>query len=177
MQEHRIIEQALDALDRFGEGLTDSNAENRNTTGRFVEFFRTYADRHHHGKEEDLLFREMERHGFPAGDGPVAVMLQEHDMGRALVGQMETVARGEGPLSDEERSRVRSAAADFSMLLRQHIEKEDAVLYPMALKILPPGIVDELAAAFEAFDKKEMGGEAHERMKALADSLAAEVKK
>ena len=47
-----------------------------------VEFFRVFADKCHHGKEEDLLFPEMEKAGVPKEMGPIGVMLAEHQQGR-----------------------------------------------------------------------------------------------
>src|SRR5680860_1354935 len=54
-----------------------------------IDFIREYADRSHHAKEEDLLFPAMGEAGFPPEGGPVAVMLDEHDEGRAYVTSME----------------------------------------------------------------------------------------
>jgi len=172
MQEHRLIERVLDALERFA-AAEPSGPEDREVLGRFVEFFKTFADRCHHGKEEDLLFVELKRHGLPAGPGPVAVMLEEHDVGRELVGRMSAVASGSGPWSEEEAVRLRNAAADFTMMLRLHIQKEDQILYPLALNVLPAEALDDLAARFEKFENETMGAGVHETMHALADSLIA----
>ena len=50
-----------------------------------IEFLRLYADRCHHGKEEALLFRELEKKGMPRAGGPVGMMLMEYQAGRSLI--------------------------------------------------------------------------------------------
>lgn len=170
MAEHRLIERALDALEGIAERA--ATAEDRTTLGKAVTFFRDFADRRHHGKEEDILFRALERHGMPSDGGPVGMMLEEHGMGRDLVGRLAGVASGEGPLGDEERGQVRRAAADYSLLLRQHIQKEDQILYPMALQVLPATAQIELAGEFEDFEAAQGAESSLERMEALAHSLA-----
>ena len=57
-------------------------------TEECMTFIRLFADACHHGQEEDLLFPELEAQGMSRTGGPIAVMLQEHQMGRAYVQQM-----------------------------------------------------------------------------------------
>lgn len=52
---------------------------------RIVQFFQVFADKCHHGKEENLLFPELERSGSPKERGPIAVMLAEHEQGQSFV--------------------------------------------------------------------------------------------
>ena len=90
MDEHELILAALDRLDAFHADLeagtgTDAAAER---VAGFVNFFTEFVDEIHHIKEEDLLFKAMADHGFPVEGGPIAVMLGEHDQGRALVDVM-----------------------------------------------------------------------------------------
>ena len=59
---------------------------------RAVDFIRNFADRTHHGKEEDNLFPALEQHGMPRQGGPVGVMLDEHDQGRGLVSTLKARA-------------------------------------------------------------------------------------
>jgi len=149
MEEHRLIERVLDALDA-------RTAE----PARFVAFLGEFADGQHHGKEEEILFRAMIEAGVPQKAGPIAVMLHEHDLGRALMDELATATTWtpEG----------RRAALNYSALLRQHIQKEDRILYPMAKKILGR----EMAAVAEACSRFT---HAHNdaRLRALAEDLIA----
>src|SRR3989337_494578 len=97
-----------------------------------LEFFRLFADRCHHGKEEDLLFPLLEKKGLPRAGGPIGVMLHEHEQGRALVKQMADAAEAYGGGAAEAGGRWAEAARGYSFLLRQHIDKEKNVLFVIA---------------------------------------------
>ena len=174
MNEHRLIEDVLDALLVFS-GQSDLSPENnRPTAGQFVEFFRQFADRRHHGKEEDLLFKEMQRHGMPADSGPIGVMLTEHDIGRRCIGAIATVAEGSGELSAEEQASLRGAAQEFVPMLRQHIQKEDQILFPMADNLLADDEITALDARFDEFDTGVIGEADDKRLRELAQHLMTE---
>src|SRR6266498_1989272 len=138
MNEHRVIERVLDGLAAFTEEVRRKGTTEKEELGRFVSFIREFTDLCHHGKEEDILFASMVEHGFPRDGGPIAVMLHEHDEGRALVRVLKTRAEQPEAWTDADRQEVAEVAAGFAELLRRHIHKEDAILYPMAEQHLPP---------------------------------------
>jgi hemerythrin-like domain-containing protein len=172
MGEHRIIEHGIDALAAFADEARRRTADEREELGRFVTFIREFADACHHGKEEDILFKAMVEAGFPSQGGPIAMMLAEHDQGRAFVKQLAELAAAEAPWSPEDRERLAEAAHGYAELLRQHIYKEDTVLYPMAEAQLPPQVMERVNEACERFEVEETGSGEHERLHRLAEDLA-----
>ncbi|HEY6005867.1 MAG TPA: hemerythrin domain-containing protein [Anaeromyxobacter sp.] len=173
MNEHRVIEGVLDALVAFADEVRRKGATEKEELGRFVEFIRGFADACHHGKEEGVLFEAMVQHGFPRHGGPIAVMLHEHDEGRALVGSLKAFAEQLAPWSDADRQEIANASFGFSDLLRSHIQKEDGVLYPMAEQHLPPEVLERVSEDCERFEAEKTGSGEHERFHALAESLVA----
>ena len=171
MNEHRLIEKVLSSLDRYTADVAAGTAGDRPTIARYAEFFREFADRCHHGKEENILFKALARNGMPTGSGPIAVMLHEHNIGRALVTQLASMGQGSAPLTGEERKKVRQTASNFVSLLGAHIRKEDAILFRIAEQQLPRHAMDDVAARFDAFEQREMGEGVHERLHSLAESL------
>jgi len=155
MDEHRTIERALDALSGFAASLTAPSETARADLDGFVTFIREYADAYHHGKEEDMLFTAMAEAGMPTKGGPIAVMLADHEQGRAYVATLGKVADGSGPLTDAEMSEVSSAAAGYVDLLRTHIMKEDQILYPMALKVVSAERMEAMATQFAEYEARE----------------------
>lgn len=172
MAEHRIIESVLDSLAARAESAREGVDIDRRSIRSFAEFFVEFADRCHHGKEEDLLFVALHRHGMSRDSGPVAVMFAEHEAGRGHVRTIAEIGRGRGPLSKVERERFASQAHAFAVLLGNHIAKEDHVLYPMALRLIPQEALDEMAETFERFERD--GAERRERLLALARELTTE---
>jgi len=172
MSEHRVIEQMLAVLERIAAQACETGALPAQDCDDAVAFLRTFADACHHGKEEARLFPAMERAGLPPFAGPTAVMRQEHEMGRDLVRRMAEAAEAARGGDREAPARFATAARGFVHLLREHIAKEDQVLFPMADQILSPEAQAELATAFESFEHEDMGPGTHERLLEVADRLA-----
>ncbi|MFY9572632.1 MAG: hemerythrin domain-containing protein, partial [Blastocatellia bacterium] len=61
--EHRVIERALRALDGVCARLQWGQQVPAEVLAQLVDFVSTFADRHHHGKEEACLFPVLQRHG------------------------------------------------------------------------------------------------------------------
>jgi hemerythrin-like domain-containing protein len=153
-EEHEVILRALALLERLGRRLDAGEAVDRDALEWLGEFFATFADRCHHGKEEQHLFPALERHGVPREGGPLGVMLQEHEHGRALVRAM-----AEG----DDRQTV-EAIEGYVALLRAHIDKENEVLFPLAEQLLPDAEQRGLVGAFEAVEEAVAGAGAHARL-------------
>lgn len=172
-EEHRIIGQVLGALESYVETVGRSSVPKREKVSDFAGFFANFADKLHHVKEEDLLFVSMNDFGFPKEYGPIAVMLAEHTEGRKHVGALREIGAGDGELSPQERTVFLQSALAYIPLLRQHIQKENNILYPMAQQALPETKLDELLASYGPFEDKVMGAVERERYISLANSLVA----
>ncbi|MCX6904014.1 MAG: hemerythrin domain-containing protein [Verrucomicrobia bacterium] len=171
MSEHRLIVRVLAALDALANQLEQNAPVPREDVARFSTFFREFADKLHHGKEEDRLFVKMNECGFPREYGPVGVMLAEHTAGRAHVRVLADIADKSGPLSAGEREQLREHARAYVPLLLGHIQKEDNILYPMAQQAIPPLEFTKLDADCEAFEQQVMPPGDKQRLEDLAVEL------
>ncbi len=176
IDEHLLIVNVLQGLSRFVETLTENTAPEavegqRAELMRFIEFIQQFADAHHHAKEEKILFDEMAKAGFPTEMGPIAVMLYEHDQGRALVETM--IENGQAKVwGDAERKAIRETAEGFVELLERHIEKENGILYPMAQSRLSSGAMQSVSDRVARFEADETNLQASKRLRALGQELA-----
>lgn len=141
LAEHRQIEALLDALEHYGESLERGDTPPLADLGELVSLLRSYADAHHHAKEEAILFRAMVAAGLSEDDGPVGFMLEQHEEGRRLVSDLADLAE-QSTWSAAERASVTRLARDLAILLRAHIRDEDDVVYPLALSRLRPASWD-----------------------------------
>ena len=173
MEEHRLIEEVLGSLETYAAELEGGRVAERPRIAEYVDFLRGFADAAHHGKEEDILFQRMAERGFSTEAGPLAVMLHEHQVGRAHVAAMRQVAEGEGAVGAAEQALLVSHAQGFIPLLRSHILKEDRILYPMAVRALTPVELEAMETAFADFDRAASAGGALERLRATAERLVA----
>lgn len=83
--EHRVIEVVLDCLDKISEEANSAGKLDEESALQAIDVIRTFADKCHHGKEEDHLFATLIEKGMPKEGGPVGQMLVEHEQGRAFV--------------------------------------------------------------------------------------------
>ncbi len=165
-QEHQDILAALNILDTLTMQIGAEQTVDGDDIASLMGLFEEFADRCHHGKEEDLLFPALAKAGVVAGAGPLAAMLSEHETGRRLIRQMKEAA--EPPLELQDFA---SAAQAYSTALRAHIEKENAVLFPMAEEVLTERQLETLADAFEEHEIKIIGRGRHEELHALIKRL------
>jgi hemerythrin-like domain-containing protein len=174
MEEHREIERVINALERASRRLErGEEVYLRFFTGTAV-FIRGFVDGCHHKKEEIVLFPALINHGLSEKSGPVAVMLAEHEEGRRIALEMRQAVERFQAGDNRKRDTVVEKAAMYIKLLRQHIHKEDHMLFPMADKIIPSGEQEEILLAFEPFANDESGEDLHEKYYGLAKRLENE---
>ena len=135
MKEHQLILKYIDLMERYAEfDLKDLIApilfEKANF---FIQFIHEFADHFHHAKEEDILFRYLEVPGVLTHCNPVPQMLFEHSKAREFVRNMENA------IQTKEINELTVNAGQYARLLKEHIYKEDNILYPMAER----GLSDE----------------------------------
>lgn len=174
-KEHDAILRMLDATEEVARLFERNERVAPETLDGLHEFFRLFADRCHHGKEEDLLFPRLEGKGMPRAGGPIGVMLEEHNQGRALIGQMVEAAAAFRQGNAEAPRHWSQFARQYIEMLRQHIHKENNVLFMVAENMLSDAEQAELAVAFEKVEEEKMGKGTHERLHALMDKLCGEV--
>ena len=170
--EHQVILMVLGAAERHARAIAEGGSVDVERVASIVDFVRTFADRCHHAKEEDLLFARMTDRGFPRDVGPVAMMMHEHELGRAYIravdGALEAAGRGDAAAART----VGENLSSYARLLRAHINKEDTILYPMADEMLTDEDQAELEAAFARVEREAIGEGVHETYHRLAHELA-----
>jgi hemerythrin-like domain-containing protein len=171
MIEHRLIERMLSAI-KDVLGMIESNRKvDPVFVDTAVDFIRVYADRTHHGKEEDILFRELENKSLSSEDRQIMKeLLDDHVFGRqttqALVDANTRYRQG-----DE------TALAQISMTLRtltefypKHIEKEDKVFFPSSRTYFTDAEDQAMLAEFYEFDRKMI----HEKYQSVVEGMESQ---
>jgi hemerythrin-like domain-containing protein len=173
-EEHQVILRVLDVLERILE-RGEKGDWDYDAMEECVAFFRLFADACHHAKEEDLLFPELEARGMPKDTGPIAVMLFEHQQGRALVAQMSKALPGVRTGEAESLARYENAARAYVELLRGHILKEDNVLFNMADFMFDRPACARLCERYDVVCARRFEGRTKEELEELAAELERRV--
>ncbi len=169
--EHVHILEVAEVLERILDGIEQGAGPDFGSLDECVQFFRLFADACHHGKEEDLLFPELEVRGLPRQTGPIAVMLNEHRQGRAFVGHMAD-ALPKAQKGDEQAWRIlANAGRGYIELIRGHILKEDNVLFNMADTMVTGAACATLCDAYDVVCTRRFEGRTKEELEQLAGSL------
>lgn len=154
IEEHKNILKLIEVIRNACCGILDGADVVIEDFEKMIEFARNYADKHHHGKEEVILFKKMtEKLGALAEKLINHGMLVEHDLGRLHISELETSLKQykENPQTIYKLGII-SGATGYANLLTRHIDKEDNAVYKFAEKQLTPEVletVDELVRIFE----------------------------
>jgi hemerythrin-like domain-containing protein len=170
-EEHQLILKVAHRLESMLEEASDSGALDYRTVARCITFFRLFADACHHGKEEDLLFPGLEAEGMPQDSGPIAVMLYEHEQGRAFVRAMAAsvdAAKEGDPVASTD---LREAAQGFIELIVAHIAKEDGVLFNMADGMIGGSACRTLCARYDEVCSRRFEGQSKDDLERLAAKI------
>lgn len=174
MEEHKVILRVIGSLEVEAGKLAEGRAGRPGFFLDAADFIKGFADGCHHKKEEGVLFEAMVAAGLPKQAGPVAVMLAEHELGRAFTRGMREAATRLGTGDAVAGAEVVRNALGYAGLLRQHIEKENGILFPMADQVIPVARQAQVAEDFERIEHEETGEGVHEKYLGLAEALERE---
>jgi len=158
LAEHRIIEKVLRALSGICDRLERGEAIDPNVFEQVLDFLTTFTDHRHHQKEEKFLFPALGMHGLPRDRGPIGIMLQEHCSGRALITHMKRAANGYRDKESRAGDQFVESAREYVALIREHIQKEDNVLFKVAQTLLDAQSMEALLEDFDRADA-ELGAD------------------
>lgn len=165
VEEHVIIERALDGGETAIASLRAGRDLPLGYVAWLIDFIRQFADGCHHHKEEDVLFPLLEARGVPRQGGPIGCMLHEHELGRELVRRMSAASQAQ-PF---DTGQFADALEEYAALLRQHIYKENNVLFLLAERALTP-VDDELAAQrYQEIEPQGSAAKCHHKYAAEVD--------
>lgn len=165
VDEHSVIKRVLALIPGILEDLNVSREDDRKLVLDVIDFIRTYADRYHHAKEEDILFK-----AFDEDLEIVKSMHEEHRIGR---GHVQAVLAA---LETGDNRSIRKHLTAYRQLLTGHIKKEDEILYPWMDRNLSLSQVGELFARFAETDKKfsDTASRQKEFIRSLEEKFACE---
>lgn len=168
MREHRLIERMIALLNKEIEQINASGKVNAGFLMVAVDFIRTYADRTHHGKEEDILFRELAKKNISQEHKKIMdELIEEHTTARKIVTRL--INARESYLTSDSKSfkDIVVCLEELVSFYPVHIEKEDKNFFYPCLEYLSKQEQDAMLQEFWEFDKKLI----HEKYQRTVEEL------
>ena len=172
MREHRLIEQIITPLETELTHISQENTAHLSFIYNAVDFFKTYVDKYHHGKEEEILFSELSKKNLDSEHSRIMTELEaEHSYERQTVGNlvisMEKWSQGDiqslANISDNLRKLIE--------LYPRHIEKEDKHFFFSCQDYFTKNERENLLQAGTNFNQSFMSLNYEERMNTLLQHL------
>ncbi len=167
MIEHRLIEKMISLIEEEVSRIEETEKVNPEFIDTAVDFIRIYADKTHHGKEEEILFRECEKKNMSDEDQKLMEeLIQEHKFGREVVAKL----MGAKNLYVKDGSGLEALKDRLNTLVDfypKHIKKEDDVFFPNSEKYFSEEEQQAMLKEFWDFDKEMI----HEKYKMVIEQF------
>jgi hemerythrin-like domain-containing protein/rubredoxin len=164
MQEHRAIEKMAPRLVEERRKITDLIQIDPSFIDTAVDFFKTYADRTHHGKEEDILFQELEKKQLTKEDYRVMnELVEEHRYARRTV---QSLLKAKEKFIEGDKDAAAEILENLGRLIELyplHIEKEDKSYFYDAMNYFTEEEQSQMLVRFYEFDRNMI----HEKYRAI----------
>ena len=155
VNEHEMIERAMDIMRRELEKLPQGEVD-QFAMQRSLDFLLEFGDRIHNTKEEKWLFPLLTKRGIPE-DGPIRVMLMEHESERTLLAGMLQKTTELPGMETPEKALFKQAGLQYLEIRADHIWKENDVLYAMGRRDFSEQDNTDLVDAFNHYSASIYG--------------------
>lgn len=169
--EHGVIETVLAALEHMARQIETGHSLSRDRAEHALEILQRYADRCHQSKEEQHLFRLPAERGVADEGGTIATLVREHDQARGHLHRMMRNLVGASENDPQAGPVFARHARAYVALLRQHIRKENEIVYVEAEQRLTEQDDADLAGAFARVEREQIGEGVHEKYRRWAQDL------
>lgn len=155
MIEHRLIEKMVAIIRRESGRVSEGKKLEEEFVDTVVDFIRSYADRTHHGKEEDILFIELGKRDISADDRQMMQeLVDEHMYTRNVVRELVEAKKLYFAGNPNELGIILEKLATLVSLYPAHILKEDKVFFPAAMKYFSKSEQEAMLEAMWKFDRE-----------------------
>lgn len=153
MQEHRIIEKTLNMFEGEIKKINEENHIDPVSMYVSIDFIRTYTDQAHHGKEENILFRELSKKDLlTEHTKTMNELMEEHKYSRGIVSKWLD-ANNRYSDGEDTSQEIISYLKELTHFYPRHIKKEDEHFFHPILDYFREGELVKMVCEFKEFDK------------------------
>lgn len=167
-EEHSIIMNAIELAKQTRQLIGKDDSAYEKTIRQLISFFRNYADKFHHYKEEEILFPAMSKQNELLGEGVLKEMLENHDDFREMIRRIET------NLDAQNFYLAQNEVEKYGEALLDHIAVENDEVFIMAETIFNEDELEKIGHRFQDCDQK-LGEEIKQELSSLLDDLRSQL--
>ena len=164
-EEHQLILRYIGLLNDYLLAIKKGNSKLVEHLPSFIQFVQEFADKYHHGKEEEILFKVMDEPEVLSHCNPIPQMQFEHDAGRDYIRNFKSA------LEKGDVNLAASNASGWGALLQEHIGKEDNILYPMGEEGLTDEQKKKILGLYQKVEEKFEGAKLEKKFVNLYQQL------
>ena len=177
MKEHRLIERMVKIITHLQLEISEVEEVDSNFIDTVVDFFKTYADRCHHGKEEDILFKKLATKNLKRIHKTIMdELIQEHAYARKTVAKLKETNITYRQDNKEAIWKINDLLKELSTLYPKHIEKEDKHFFYPCMEYFSKSELESMLDDFWEFDR-QMIYEKYEKIVAKKEETKPKVNK
>jgi hemerythrin-like domain-containing protein len=165
IQEHRLILRAVYVLQAMSDQAKENKMPEESDVDRLLHFFHRFADSHHQGKEEAVLFPALRDKDRSKAGGPLHQMMFEHEQERSLVNGLEDALR------TRKHADFAYYGSRLAQILCNHIYKEDNILFDLVEKSITKDMDTKLVIEMASFDRDLRNGGMYQSMVEIVNDL------
>ncbi len=158
VHEHDVILAFLDHMSTAATGIVDGQGPPREFFEKALDFCRIFADKHHHWKEEYVMFGLLAQKHDGAIDGELERHRNQHEQCRDLIQKISESLKGYSRELDSATKTVHRNVSEYVKTLRSHIRSENEILFPMVEEVLSEEEGESLLAEFAKYEAKTGSG-------------------
>ena len=154
MREHRLIERMVNIINDLEIKIKEQKEIDSNFIEVVVDFFRTYADKCHHGKEEDILFKRLAEKNLKNNHRKIMKeLINGHAFARKTVAKLEQKNEKYRNGSKSTFNEIKELLNDLLIFYPKHIEKEDKHFFYPCMNYFSEFELDKMLNDFWEFDR------------------------
>jgi hemerythrin-like domain-containing protein len=170
--EHQDIKTALVVIKTISKQmLASSSSSLMRDAEELIDFFRTFVNTCHHGKEESGLFPVLDQIGISHQDAPIRILLDEHEKGGKFIHDMARALKDYKTGLSQAAARFSRHVNEYINLLKTHIQKENEVIFPTANLRLPESSKSQIKKQFEEIEEVILGPGKHKQYHTMLEVL------
>jgi hemerythrin-like domain-containing protein len=155
MIEHRLIERMVGVMEDAVISIQAGKKMNPAFVDMVLDFFRTYGDRTHHGKEEDILFAALAKKKLsPDHKKMLDKLIDDHVQARQIIGKLAEAQKKYVKGDVDAGNDILTYLKNLTVLYRKHIELEDKHFFIPSLDYFTKDEMNAMLNDMWEYDRK-----------------------